>query len=39
VKTTNIVKMSTIEPMIANQHAFRMALEQLHVMTLNPVAV
>jgi hypothetical protein len=38
VKTTGIVKMATIEPMIANRTAFDMALEQLHVMKLNPVA-
>ena len=39
VKTTGIVKMETIEPMISNKRAFEMALEQLHVMKLNPVAV
>jgi hypothetical protein len=25
--------------MIANQHAFQMALNELHIMPLNPVAV
>ncbi len=39
IKTTGIVKMETIKPMIANKNAFEMALEELHVMTLNPVAV
>jgi hypothetical protein len=39
VKTTGIVKMETIEPMIANKHAFHVALEELHIMPLNPVAV
>jgi hypothetical protein len=39
VKTTNIVKMATITPMIANRHAFDAALDQLKIMTLNPVAV
>ncbi len=38
VKSTNIVKMETIEPMIANKAAFRAALDQLHVLPLNPVA-
>ncbi len=38
VKTTGIVKMGTIEPMIANKHAFHLALEELHIMPLNPVA-
>jgi oxalate oxidoreductase subunit delta len=38
VKTTGIVKMETIEPMIANKHAFRLALDELHIMPLNPVA-
>jgi len=38
VKTTGIVKMATIEPMIANKHAFNLALQELHIMTLNPVA-
>ncbi len=35
VKTTGIVKMETIEPMIANKAAFRAALDQLHVLPLN----
>src|ERR1700723_4272510 len=39
VKTTGIVKMKTIEPMIANKHAFEVALNELHIMPLNPVAV
>ncbi|HTW57084.1 MAG TPA: 2-oxoacid:acceptor oxidoreductase family protein [Terriglobales bacterium] len=39
IKTTNIVKMATIQPMVANQHAFKLALEELKVMQLNPVAV
>ena len=39
IKTTGIVKMKTIQPMIANQHAFNLALEELHIMPLNPVAV
>ena len=39
VKTTGIVKMKTIEPMIANKHAFEVALKELHIMPLNPVAV
>ena len=38
VKTTGIVKMATIEPMIANKAAFHAALEQLNVLPLNPVA-
>jgi Pyruvate/2-oxoacid:ferredoxin oxidoreductase gamma subunit len=38
VKTTNIVKMETIRPMIANQHAFEAALTEMKVMQLNPVA-
>src|SRR3981189_2856127 len=39
VKTTGIVKIKTIEPMIANKHAFEVALNELHIMPLNPVAV
>jgi len=39
VKTTGIVKMETIIPMISNRRAFDMALDQLHIMKLNPVAV
>src|SRR6267154_2515261 len=38
VKTTGIVKMATIEPMIANKHAFNLALQELHILPLNPVA-
>lgn len=39
VKSTHIVKMATIEPMIANKHAYTLALEELKIMQLNPVAV
>jgi pyruvate ferredoxin oxidoreductase gamma subunit len=39
VKTTNIVRAATIEPMIANRHAYDLALNELKVMQLNPVAV
>jgi hypothetical protein len=38
VKTTGIVKMETIEPMIANKAAFKAALDELHILPLNPVA-
>ena len=38
VKTTGIVKMETIEPMIANKAAFHAALKELHIMLLKPVA-
>src|SRR2546426_1097895 len=38
VKTTGIVKMETIEPMIANKGAFHAALSGLHILPLNPVA-
>jgi hypothetical protein len=31
--------METIEPMIANKTAFQRALDELHIMPLNPVAV
>ena len=34
VKTTSIVKMETIEPMIANKAAFKAALSELHIMPL-----
>jgi len=34
VKTTGIVKMETIEPMIANKSAFNAALKELHIMQL-----
>jgi hypothetical protein len=37
VKTTNIVQMKTIEPMIANKNAFEMALDEMKIMQLNPV--
>jgi len=37
VKTTGIVQMKTIEPMIANQNAFDMALNEMKIMQLNPV--
>jgi hypothetical protein len=39
VKATGIVQMKTIQPMVANQHAFNLALEEMKVMQLNPVAV
>jgi Pyruvate/2-oxoacid:ferredoxin oxidoreductase gamma subunit len=39
VKTTGIVQMKTIQPMVANQHAFNLALEEMKVMQLNQVAV
>ena len=35
VKTTGIVKRETIEPMIANQAAFRAAWDQLQVMPVS----
>ena len=38
VKTTGIVKIESIEPMIANKAAFHAGLEQLHILPLNPVA-
>ena len=38
VKSTGIVKRETIEPMIANKKAFQMALDELHIMPLKPVA-
>ena len=38
VKTTGIVKIETIEPMIANKAAFRAALDALHVLPLNATA-
>jgi hypothetical protein len=38
IKTTGIVKMATIEPMIANKKAFQLALDELHILPLNPVA-
>jgi hypothetical protein len=37
VKTTGIVQMKTIAPMIANKNAFEMALDEMKVMQLNPV--
>jgi hypothetical protein len=37
VKTTGIVQMKTIEPMVANKNAFEMALDELKIMQLNPV--
>src|SRR6202165_2283547 len=39
VKTTGIVKLETIEPMIANKKAFELAMNELHILPLNPVAV
>ena len=38
VKTTGIVKLATIEPMIANKGAFHAALDQIQILPLNPVA-
>jgi hypothetical protein len=38
VKTTGIVKMETIEPMIANKSAFHAALDELKILPLNTVA-
>src|SRR6202161_4309608 len=38
VKTTGIVKLETIEPMIANKAAFRTAMDELRILPLNPVA-
>jgi len=32
VKTTGIVKIETIEPMIANKKAFQLALDELHIL-------
>jgi hypothetical protein len=34
VKTTGIVKIETIEPMIANQAAFKAALDALRILPL-----
>jgi hypothetical protein len=39
VKTTGIVKLETIEPMIANKTAFRAALDELRILPLNSVPV
>ena len=38
VKTTGIVKIETIEPMITNKRVFEVALNELHILPLNPVA-
>jgi hypothetical protein len=38
VKTTGIVKMETIEPMIANIAAFKAALNELHILQVKPAA-
>src|SRR6202158_1811668 len=38
VQTTGIVKLQTIEPMIANKKAFELAMNELHILPLNPVA-
>jgi hypothetical protein len=38
VKTTGIVKLETITPMITNQAAFEAGLAQLQVLPVNPVA-
>jgi len=37
-KTTGIVKLETIEPMITNKRVFEMALDRLHILPLKPVA-
>jgi hypothetical protein len=37
VKSTGVVQLDTVQPMIANQGAFLAGLESLHVLTLNPV--
>jgi hypothetical protein len=39
VKTTGIVKLETIKPMITNQAAFEAGLQQLQILPVNPVAV
>src|SRR5438105_3651052 len=39
VKTTGIVRLETIEPMIANKSAFAAALQALHVLPLNAAVV
>ena len=38
VKTTGIVKIETIETMITNKRVFEVALNELHILPLNPVA-
>jgi hypothetical protein len=38
VKTTGIVKLETIEPMITNKSAFRAALDELQILTMETVA-
>jgi hypothetical protein len=38
VKSTSIVKLETIEPMIANKGAFKGALLEMRVLQLNPAA-
>jgi Pyruvate/2-oxoacid:ferredoxin oxidoreductase gamma subunit len=38
VKTTGIVKLETVQPLITNQTAFRAALDELKVLTFNPTA-
>jgi hypothetical protein len=38
VKTTGIVKIDTIEPMIMNKRVFELTLNELHILPLNPVA-
>jgi hypothetical protein len=38
VKTTGIVKLETIRPLITNQAAFAAGLEQLQILPVNPVA-
>ena len=38
VHTTGIVKRETIEPMIGYKKAFRLAVQELHILPLNPAA-
>src|SRR5215469_15386728 len=38
VKSTGIVKRETIEPMIGYKKAFRLAVQELHILPLNPAA-
>lgn len=38
VQTTGIVKLETIEPLIANKIAFEAALDEIHILQLNPAA-
>ena len=38
VKTTGIVKIETIEPLLANKAAFRAAMDELQILTMEKVA-